>query len=208
MKLYYCETLNPRKACAVARYLQSPVEFVHVDLGRGEHKQPDFMALNPNGKVPVLQEEDWTLWEANAIMCHLSDMAAAGLWPHDARQVEIMRWLSWDAHHFTRQAGSLYFEHIIKPQLGIATADKAVIDEVTAQFRTVAGVLDDHLNGRKFLVADQLSVADFAVAVALPYADAAKIPIEEFPAIQRWHARINEIEAWRNPYPARAAAAA
>jgi glutathione S-transferase len=58
MKLYYCETLNPRKACAVARYLQSPVEFVHIDLGQGEHKQPDFLALNPNGKVPVLQEED------------------------------------------------------------------------------------------------------------------------------------------------------
>jgi glutathione S-transferase len=52
MKLYYSDTTNPRKACAVARYLNSPVEFVHIDLAKGEHKTPDYLAINPNGKVP------------------------------------------------------------------------------------------------------------------------------------------------------------
>jgi glutathione S-transferase len=208
MKLYYCETLNPRKACAVARYLGSPVDFVRVDLARGEHRQPDFLALNPNGKVPVLQVGDWTLWEANAIMCHLSDTAKAELWPHDARQVEVMRWLSWDMQHFTRHSGTLYFENIVKPLLGIGVPDEAATDHATAQFRAHARMLDDHLRDRKFLVADQLSVADFAVAVTLPYAEAAKLPLVEFPAVQRWHARLNDIEAWRNPFPAPADVAA
>ncbi|MBV9636289.1 MAG: glutathione S-transferase N-terminal domain-containing protein, partial [Methylobacteriaceae bacterium] len=58
MKLHYFETLNPRKACAVAQYLRVPVEFVRIDLGRGEHKTPEFLALNPNGKVPVLRDGD------------------------------------------------------------------------------------------------------------------------------------------------------
>ena len=208
MRLYYCETLNPRKACAVARYLQAPVEFVRVDLSRGEHKSPQFLALNPNGKVPVLQDGGWTLWEANAIMCHLSDVAKADLWPHDARQTEIMRWLSWDAQHFTRHGGALYFEHIIKPRLGLGGADRQAVEAATGQFRIFARILDDHLGGRRFLVGDALSVADFAVAATLPFAQAARLPLDEFPAIQRWHARLNELPAWREPFPVRSDAAA
>jgi glutathione S-transferase len=202
VKLYYCETINPRKACAVARYLRSPVEFVRVDLGRGEHRRPEFLALNPNGKVPVLQSGDWSLWEANAIMCYLSDVAKADLWPHDARQIEVMRWLSWDAQHFTRSGGTLYFEHHIKPRLGMGAADPAVATVATANFTAHARILDAHLRDRTFLVGNSLSVADFAVASALAYADSAKLPLAEFPAIQRWYARIDDLPAWRDPFPA------
>lgn len=201
MKLFYCETLNPRKACAVARYLQSPVEFVRVDLGKRENKTPEFLAMNPNGKVPVLQDGDKTLWESNAIMCYLSDVAKAGLWPQDGRQIDVIRWLSWDALHFTRHASVLYFEYVIKPLFGLPAADTATLEEATKHFRTFAGVLDTHLSDRKFLVGDGLTVADFAVAVTLPYADVARLPLGDFPAVQRWHDRLNELPAWRQPFP-------
>jgi glutathione S-transferase len=201
MKLYYCETLNPRKACAVARHLDSPVDFIRVDLSRGEHRTPKFLAMNPNGKVPVLQDRDWVLWEANAIMCYLSQTAKADLWPDDARQIEVMRWLSWDAHHFTRHAGTLYFEHIIKPALGMGEPDPLAVEEATRHFKTFARVLDDHLSGREFLVGNTLSVADFAVGVTLPYANAAKLPLGAFPKIQSWHARLEKLPAWREPFP-------
>lgn len=202
MKLFYCEVLNPRKACAVARYLDSPVEFVRVDIGKGEHKTPEFLAMNPNGKVPVLQDGDWTLWESNAIMCHLSNLAQADLWPHDARQIDVMRWLSWDAQHFTQHASVLYFEYVIKPMFGLPPAAAAELAEATASFKTFARVLDSHLHDRKFLVGDGLTVADFAVAITLPYAETAHLPLAEFPAIQRWHARLNELPAWRQPFSA------
>jgi glutathione S-transferase len=201
MKLHYCETLNPRKACAVARYLESPVEFVRVDLARGEHKSPEFLALNPNGRVPVLQDGDMVLWEANAIMCYLSDAAGADLWPHDARQVEIMRWLSWDMQHFTRHAGTLYFEYLIRPAIGMGEADAKAVGEATDGFRASAAVLDDHLRDRNYLVGERLSVADFATAITLPYAEEARIPLQDFPAIARWHARLSELPAWRSPFP-------
>ena len=58
MKLYYYETLNPQKACAVAKYLGSPVEFVRIDLAKGENRKPEYLALNPNGKVPTLTDGD------------------------------------------------------------------------------------------------------------------------------------------------------
>jgi glutathione S-transferase len=200
MKLYFSETINPRKACAVARYLASPVEFVRVDLRRGEHRTPQFLAMNPNGKVPVLQEGDSILWEANAIMCRLSDLSKADLWPHDERQIEVMRWLSWDAHHFTRHAGTLYFEHIIRPALGMGSPDPVAVEEAKGHFRRFAQVLDKHLGGRDFVVGHALTVADFALGVTLPYAGAANIPVDEFPDLQRWYARLDDLPAWREPF--------
>lgn len=202
MKLFYCETLNPRKVCAVARYLKLPVEFVRIDLGKRENRTPEFLSMNPNGKVPVLQDGDKTLWESNAIMCYLSDAAKADLWPHDERQLDVMRWLSWNDVHFTRHASVLYFEYIIKPLFGLPAADAKELEEATKHFRNFAGVLNTHLSDRKFLVGDSLTVADFAVAVTLPYADAAHLPLGDFPAVQRWHERLNEIPAWREPFPA------
>jgi glutathione S-transferase len=200
MKLFYCEVVNPRKACAVARYLELPVEFVRVDVFRGENKTPEFLALNPNGQVPVLQDGARTLPESNAIMCYLSDKAGADLWPHDARQIEILRWLSWDAQHFSRHAASFYFERVIKPFAG-RQFDPAPLAAADGPFRTYAGVLDRHLRGRRYVVGERLSVADFALAAMLPYAERALLPLGEFPEIRRWHEQLLELPAWRAPFP-------
>ena len=60
MKLFYEQTINPRKACVVARYLNSPVDYVHIDLSKGENRTPEYLAINPNGKVPALEDGDLT----------------------------------------------------------------------------------------------------------------------------------------------------
>jgi glutathione S-transferase len=202
MKLYYAETINPRKVCAVARYLEVPVEFVRMDLRDRETRTPEFLALNPNGKVPLLQDGEHCLWESNAIMCRLSDLAGADLWPRDQRQIDVLRWLFRDTEHFSRYAGRLYFEHIIRPSiLDQPNPDAEAVAEALGYFRTYATILDKHLDDRRYVVGDTLTVADFALGITLPYADAARIPVKEFPAIERWHQRLNEIPAWREPFP-------
>lgn len=206
MKLYYAETLNPRKACAVARHLEAPVEFVRVDLGKGEHRSPAFMALNPNAKVPVLEIDGESLWESNAIMCRLAQAMESDLWPADARQIEVLRWLCWDMQHFSKYAGNLYFEYIIKPIFDIGPPDGPAVEEATGYVRRYAAVLNDHLRGRRWLVGDSPTVADFAVAVTLPYAEQAHIPLKEFPEVERWHDRLGEMPAWRDPFGTAAAA--
>ncbi|MBW8722916.1 MAG: glutathione S-transferase family protein [Polaromonas sp.] len=201
MKLYYSDTLNPRKVCALARHLQSPVEFIWVELGMGEHRTPEFRAMNPNAKVPVLVDADLVLWESNAIMCHLAEKAGSDLWPKDARRIEVMRWLMWDATEFAPLASVFYFEHIIKPRFGIGKPDAAETEKATPGFERYAKVLDAHLKGRRYLVGDALSVADFAVGITLPYAGKTGMPLENFPEIRRWHARLDALPAWREPFP-------
>lgn len=206
VKLYDAETLNPRKACAVARYLESLVQFVRVNLGKAENRTPEFAAMNPNQKVAVLTANGKTLWESNAIMWFLARAAGSDLWPQDERQIDVLRWLSWDSQHFLRHAGALYFQNIIKPLFLKATPDSAAVEEATRYFKLYARVLNDHLRVRTYLVGDALTVADFAVAVSLPYAERARIPLAEFPEIERWHARLIELLAWREPFPATMAA--
>ncbi len=207
MKLYYFDVLNPRKVCALARHLDLPLEFVHVNLGKGEHKTPAFLAMNPNAKVPVLVDGATTLWESNAILCYLADKAGSELWPRDARQFEVLRWLMWDATEFAPEAGTLYFEHVIKSRFGGGAPDPAQVQKATQGFLRFGAVLEAHLRGRRYLVGDALSVADFAVAVTLPYAQQAQLPLQDFPEIRRWHAQMNELPAWREPFPEPAALA-
>jgi glutathione S-transferase len=209
MKLYYFETPNARKACAVARYLNSPAEFVRIDLTKGEHKAPAFLTINPNGKVPALADGEVRLWESAAIMCYLADKAGSSLWPKEtARQIEVIRWLSWDAMHFSRHAGTIFFQRVIKAYFRLGEPDLAAIDEAMGFFRQFAGVLNSHLEGRGSVVGDGLTVADFALASFLPHAHEAKLPLDEFPEIRRWYAQFEQLPAWREPFPSAAASAA
>jgi glutathione S-transferase len=207
MKLYWSDVLSPRKVCAVAKYLQSPLEYVHLDLGRGEHKTPEYLALNPNGQVPTLVDGERSLWESAAIMCHLAARCDSDLWPQDARQTDVLRWLSWDLARVYPSAGELYFQYVIKPRFGLGDADPAQVKHATDAWRHCAAILDQHLRERRWLVGKSPTIADFTVAVTLPYARRAHIPLDEFPAVHRWHERLNELEAWREPFPALAEAA-
>jgi glutathione S-transferase len=204
MQLYYSDVLMPRKVCALARHLQAPVEFVYLDLRKGEHRTPAYLALNPNGKVPTLVDGERTLWESDAILCHLSQRTGAGLWPEEpAGQIEVLRWLSWGAQHFNRVAGELYFQYVIRPRFDLGPLDAAAVETAQADFRTYAAVLDGHLRGREWLAGEEMTVADFAVAIALPYAETAFMPVDDFPEVARWHGQLNRLEAWREPFPAR-----
>jgi glutathione S-transferase len=203
MKLYYCDILSSRRACAAARYLNAPVEYVYIDLAQGDHRKPGYLAMNPNGKVPTLVNGERITWESDAVICQLSEDMGADLWPHDERQIEITRWFSWNHQHFARAGGALYFEYIVKRRFDIGAPDPTVVESELGQFRRFAKVLDDHLAGRKWVVGPGLTAADFSVAMTLPYADQARLPLNEFTNIRRWHDRLNEIEAWRDPYPAR-----
>ena len=201
MQLYYCEVLNPRKACAAALYLGAPVEMVRVDIFKGAHKTPDFLARNPNGQVPVLQDGASVLTESNAIMCHMSDRVGADFWPHDGRQIDVLRWLFWDANHFSRWGGELYFQNVILPFVGGAP-DAAAVEDAGKSFRRFAAVLDTHLRGRDCIVGESWTVADFAVGAPMAYAAAASLPLDGFPNLTRWYARLDELPGWHNPFPA------
>ena len=199
MKLYYSTNLNPRVAVAVARHLQSPVEYVLASPRHPDHEEA-FRMINPNTLVPVLVEDGCTVWETDAVACRLSQIARSDFWPTDERLPELMQWLSWSAYHFVRAGGVFYFEHIVRPQIFSRPANEAALADAAAALRRFAPILDEILAGRAWLVHDRLSYADFRVASVLPFAESAQLPVGGYRNIARWHDRLNELDAWRAPF--------
>lgn len=202
MKLYYFETPNSRKPCSVARYLDLPVEMIRVDLQAGAHKSPEMLALNPNGKLPVLVDDETSIWESNAIMLHMAQKAGSALWPSSPpAQVDVLKWLSWDMAHLSRHGGALLFENLIKSAFKIGEPDADAVAEATGFFKQSAAVLNDHLRGRSFISTDQLTLADFSVASMLSMAEPGRFPMEDFEQINRWYEEMMEIAAMAEPWP-------
>lgn len=195
--LYYSHNLNPRVAVAVARHLRAPLRFVRAEpMGRDREA---FRAINPNTRVPVLVEPALTLWETDAIAMRLAARFAPDFWPGRRRE-EVMMWVSWSAHHFTRWAGDLYFERIIGPRYLSRPTDEAVAAAAQAELAPFAAVLDQALAGRDWLVGDAPTYADFRVASALPFAAEAGIDLAPWAHVRAWHARLEQFEAWRDPF--------
>lgn len=200
MKLY----LNPlspnvRRVRLVVAVLGIDVEEKLLDFSKGEHKSPAFLALNPNGAVPTLVDGDFVLTESRAIMQYLaSKKPEAGLLPSDEKgRADVVRWQFWDAAHFSPQLGTLAFEKMIKPMMGIGEPDAARIQESLTNFRRYAAVLNARLEGKRFVVGDALTLADLTLASSLMYAKQTEVPVAEFPALQAWFSRMCELDAWR-----------
>jgi len=199
VKLCFSENLNPRVAVAVARYLKSPVEYVRASPRLPGHEEA-FRSINPNTLVPVLVEGDKALWETDAIACRLSALAGCDFWRTDEQTPEMVMWISWSTHHLNNAAGILYFERLISPTFSSEAAVPAVLNGAMDNFSRDAGVLDGHLERRTWLLGDRVSYADFRVATALPFAEAAGLPLDDFVNVKRWHDRLCAIDAWRSPF--------
>jgi glutathione S-transferase len=199
VQLYYTRNLNPRVAVAVARHLRSPVEFIRASP-RDPSKEDAFRPINPNTLCPVLVEETGTLWETDAIACRLSMLAGSDFWRGGDELPKMIMWISWGTHHLTRAADPAYFDRVVRPTFSDVPGDQNQIEEGLRSFGKFAAILDDALAGRDFLVGDRLSYADFRVATSLPFARQAKLPLDGLANVRKWHDRLMQIDAWREPF--------
>ncbi|OEO31223.1 hypothetical protein VW23_017365 [Devosia insulae DS-56] len=197
-RLYYTHNINPRVAVATARYLKAPVEFIRIQPKGADEEM--IRPFNPNTLAPVLVEDDGTsLWETDAITLRLAKLTGSDFWQTD-RLDEMLQWVSWSAHHFTRAGGTYAFENVTMVNVPGWTRNVAALAEAEADLRQLGPILDRVLAGRDWLVGSRLSYADFRVATALPFAEAAGIPIDGYGNIRRWYDRLNQLEAWREPF--------
>lgn len=200
MRLYY----HPQSRCSLralltATHLGVPVDLVVIDLFKGEQHSPPFLRLNPNHRVPVLEDDGCVLWESYAIMQYLSDKSPGQtLYPADVRaRTDVNRWLFWGAQDFAPGVSILNWENSIKGMIGQGAADPTEVRRGERLFLESAAVLDAHLAGRDWICGSALSLADFAVAAPLADADRAQIPVGDFRQLQRWLANVQSLDAWK-----------
>lgn len=195
MRLYHHPySFNARRAVMAALQLRAPVELVFVDLQKGEQRTPQFLALNPNHRVPVLEDDGFILWESYAIMQYLADKTPRQtVYPAETRaRADVNRWLFWSGQHFSPGIGILNWEHVIKGMLGLGAADPAEIQRGEQLVREYAGILDAHLSDRDWICGEALSLADLAIAAPLAATVPAKLPVAELSHLRRWFGQVQK----------------
>jgi glutathione S-transferase len=204
MKLYINKlSPNVRRVRLTAAVLGLKLEEIALDFTKGEHKKPEYLALNPNGAVPTLTDGDFVLTESRAIMQYLAaTKPESGLLPRDERQrADVTRWQFWDSSHFSPQVGTLVFQKMLKPMFGMGEPDAGKIEEALTNIRRYGAVLNQQLDGKTYVVGNALTLADLTLASTLMYAKQVDLSLAEYPNVQAWFARISELDAWKQTAP-------
>jgi glutathione S-transferase len=194
MKLYTnLFSPNARKVHAVANELGIELETQTVDLRAGEQRTPEYLALNPNGKVPTLVDDDTVMWESNAIICYLAGKGDNDLWPKSAKRYDILRWMFWESNHLTNALNRLFGEKFFKRD----NPDQSVIERATKDFRKYAKILDANLSDKRFVTGDTLTLADFAIGVGFGYIQTLALPVEGLDNLNRWWSALSDTPSGR-----------
>lgn len=199
MRLYtHPASPNCVAVLAAAAEVGLQLELQPVDLFAGDNKSTKFLAINPNGLVPVLQEDDFVLWETTAILQYLaSRVAVQSLLPLDERErADVTRWQSWAIAHWQPALQPFIYQNLFKRLKGLGAADQAVIAQAMPKLDGCARILDEALAVRPWICGDRPTVADLALGAYLVYEQAAKIPLSRFAKLAEWWARLRARPAW------------
>jgi glutathione S-transferase len=189
---------NGRKVEAVISHLGLEVDIRHCNLFNGELRGSEYLAINPNAKAPTLVDGDFKLWESAAIMQYLADKAGDNtLFPRDARtRADITRWQCWEGIYFNAALGTLAFETLAKPRHNAGPPDAGLVEQACATLSRFAPVLNGHMDGRKYLVDDRLTLADYSVAALEPYVNLVPFDFAPYRHIHAYFDRMRQSEHW------------
>jgi GST-like protein len=184
MELYTWRTPNGRKVPILLAELGVPYTLVPVDIRTGAQKQPDYLRINPNGKIPALVDGDVRIFESGAILEYLAAKHGRFLPTAPAARAEVMAWLFWQVGGPGPTFGNL--GHYVVEEKDNPRAH----DRLFAEARRQIGVLDHRLRDREH-VAGEYSIADIA---CYPWfvAVAERVPaaLEDAEHVGRWMARL------------------
>ncbi|CAI5459918.1 unnamed protein product [Closterium sp. Yama58-4] len=178
-------------------------EFKVVSTSKGDNKTPEYLAMNPFGKMPVLDDNGHYLYESRAIMRYIADKYAEGkpnlvgadVW----ERAEVSQWTDVEAHSVTEQVAVVVEENFLKPLMGKGEPDKARADAAIDKLARLFDIYEKHLEGRQYLVGGRCTLADLT---HLPYTEVlfhagAGDLITSRPNVARWWQRISSRPAWK-----------
>lgn len=182
MRLYtFTVTPNNRKVEAFVKHFELPVEVHHVSFKDRETHQPEFLAINPMGKVPALVDGDFHLWESNAILTYLAAMfPQTRALPTDVRgRAEVDRWLHWQSCHLMAAVGAL----------------KAAEEKDASTIEPLLQILDTQLRDREYVL-DGLTVVDFALVAYLLTKVGRGLDYSATPRLAAWRTRMAALKGF------------
>ncbi|HUR40944.1 MAG TPA: glutathione S-transferase family protein [Verrucomicrobiae bacterium] len=187
---------NCYKPALLMRQLGIPFDWVEVDIVKGGSRTPEFLALNPNGKVPLLEVVDGgeprTLAESNAMLCYLAE--GTRLMPEDRwPRAQVMQWLFFEQYSHEPFIATVRFW--VK-YLGKRDEWRDRIAETSKKGYAALGVMEQQLAKTPFLTGDQYTIADIALYAYTHVAHEGGFEMENFPYLRAWLARVRQTQGF------------
>tara|TARA_R110002095_G_C4231310_1_gene238059 strand:- start:411 stop:1049 length:639 start_codon:yes stop_codon:yes gene_type:complete len=199
IKLYcFGESGNAYKAALALEMSGLDWEPVKVDFFGGETRSPEYRTqINPMGEAPVMVDGDVRLSQSGVIQDYVAEKSGKFGGKDASERREILRWVLWDNHKLSSQAGMARFLMNFLPQ---HKQPKEVIKFSQGQLKAAYAVLNDHLNGRDWIVGDSPTNADFSCCGYLYFPEPFGFDRIEWPHIDAWLTRLSEQPGWKAPY--------
>jgi glutathione S-transferase len=196
MKLYYFPSPNPQKIRFALNELGLECETVPIDLTRRESHTPEFLKLNPCGRVPVLVDGGLTLWESHAILAYLGEKTGK-LWPATlAGRADALRWMFFLTSTVSPPASDLAFNRIAVKLTG-RPADEAAIERGEKGLVDPIGILDRQLAAQGWVLGDEFSLVDCDFGPTLNVIEKAGFSFAGFPRVNAYLAAIRARRGWQ-----------
>jgi glutathione S-transferase len=164
-----------------------PYDLVRTQWTDGGTKTPEFLRINPNGAVPALEDDGFTMFESLAMNLYIAKNKAAGLYPQDVRgEALVLQWTLWAATELEPVNGGYVMQTVYTPP---EKRDPAAIAAAWAKYDKPLGVLDGHLAGRSHMLGAEFSIADVNVASILLSVWTNKADFSRWPHVSAWLGR-------------------
>ena len=189
MKLYdNLDSGNAYKVRLALAHLDLPFERIELDTNAGATHTREFLAKNPNGKIPALELASGdVLWESNAILFFLA--AGTPLLPEDdLERARVLQWMFFE--QYSHEPNIAVSRHVLR-HLELTEERRALVASRREPGYRALGVMEGHLAERSFFVAERFTIADIALYAYTHVADEGDFDLENFPAIRAWLARIS-----------------
>ena len=190
-------SVNVQKVLWCAAELALEYERIDAGLQFGNNKEPWYLALNPNGRVPLIQDGELTLWESNTIVRYLcATHNNRGLYPRDPRERAVAeKWMDWQLSTLARPV-SIVFQNLVRTPPD--ARDLGAVAACTAEANEAFTLLDRHLHAQRFVGGTQFSMGDIPVG-ALAHRWLALDAVERppWPALERWLVALGARPAFR-----------
>ena len=186
---------NGRKVHMCLEEVGTQYELARIDLLKGEQKNPDYLKLNPNGKVPTLKDDDFILWESNAILLYLAEkFPAARLLPTDRHdRARVFQWLLFEQTTFRPPLSTLVRLTRFTP---LERQDKNLIEQTWSEVRTNMGIFQNNLTGSDY-IGKTFSVGDIAVFPYVYLATDLGLDITPWEVVSGYYKRLSARPSWK-----------
>lgn len=174
----------------VANYLKLPYAFHRVNLGNGEHKTPEYLKLNPLGRVPAIDDNGFHLAESNAIIRYLADKQQSDIYPKDLQQRALVdQWIDYASQHVMLALGRIMFNTYFY-KFAKAERDERSLQDGRKFINQYLPVVEQQLAKNRYIAGKEFTLADIVMLAALDTCELSDVDLSAYTHITTWRNKL------------------